>query len=113
MLPVIWDKLLVNAGINAISALTGIKNGQMLDLEPTRELSRAAIEEAASVALAQGIDIRKDPAAHVFQVAAGSATNRSSMGQHVDHCRPTEIDAINGFVVREAERIGRRTRSPP
>jgi 2-dehydropantoate 2-reductase len=104
--PVIWDKLLVNVGINAITALTGIKNGQILDLEETRQLSRAAVEEAAAVAQAQGIDIRKDPAAHVFQVAAATAANRSSMGQDVDHCRPTEIMAINGFVVREASRMG-------
>ncbi len=104
--PVIWDKLLVNVGINAITALTGIKNGQILDLESTRELSRAAVEEAASVARASGIEIRKDPAAHVFQVAAATAPNRSSMGQDVDHHRPTEIKTINGFVVREAERVG-------
>jgi 2-dehydropantoate 2-reductase len=104
--PVIWDKLLVNVGINAITALTGIKNGQILDLEITRELSRAAIKEAASVAQAQGIEIRKDPATHVLQVAEATAANRSSMGQDVDHRRPTEIMAINGFVVREAERIG-------
>ena len=104
--PVIWDKLLVNVGINAITAMTGIKNGQILDLELTRKLSRAAVEEAALVAQAQGIDIRKDPAAHVFQVAAATAANRSSMGQDMDHRRPTEIKAINGFVVREAERLG-------
>jgi len=104
--PVIWDKLLVNVGINAITALTGIRNGQILDLELTGELSRAAVEEAAAVAKAQGIEIRKDPAAHVFQVAAATAANRSSMGQDVDHRRPTEIKAINGFVVKEAEKAG-------
>jgi len=104
--PVIWDKLLVNVGINAITALTGIKNGQILDLESTREISRVAVEEAAAVAQAQGIEIRKDPVAHVFQVAAATAANRSSMGQDVDHRRPSEIKAINGFVVREAGRMG-------
>ena len=104
--PVIWDKLLVNVGINAITALTGIKNGQILDLESTREISRVAVEEAAAVAQAQGIVIRKDPVAHVFQVAAATAANRSSMGQDVDHRRPSEIKAINGFVVREAGRMG-------
>ncbi|MGD9058398.1 MAG: 2-dehydropantoate 2-reductase [Desulfobacterales bacterium] len=103
--PVIWDKLLVNVGINAITALTGIKNGQILDLEITRELSRTAVEEAARVAQAQEIEIREDVADHVFQVAAATAANRSSMGQDVDHRRPTEIKAINGFVVREAERL--------
>ena len=103
--PVIWDKLIVNVGINAITALTGIKNGQILNLEWTRELSRAAVEEAAAVAKAQGIEIREDPAAHVFQVAQATSANRSSMGQDVDHRRPTEIAAINGFVVREADRL--------
>ena len=104
--PVIWDKLLVNVGINAITALTGIKNGELLDLEATRELSRVAVEEAAAVARAQGIEVRKDPDAHVFAVAAATAANRSSMGQDVDQRRQTEIKAINGFVVREAKSMG-------
>jgi 2-dehydropantoate 2-reductase len=103
---VIWDKLLVNVGINAITALTGIKNGQILDLESTRELSYLAVEEAAAVARAQGIEIGEDPMSHVFQVAVATAHNRSSMGQDVDHRRPTEIGSINGFVVREASRMG-------
>jgi 2-dehydropantoate 2-reductase len=104
--PVIWEKLLVNVGINAITALTGIKNGQLLDLDLTQELSRAAVEEAASVARCRGIKIRENPAAHVFQVAAATAANRSSMGQDVDQHRPTEINVINGFVAREAQKMG-------
>jgi len=104
--PVLWDKLLVNVGINAITALTGIKNGQILDLESTRALSHASVEEAAAVAQAMGIEVRKDPAEHVFEVAAATAANRSSMGQDVDHHRPTEINAINGFVAREGVRMG-------
>jgi 2-dehydropantoate 2-reductase len=103
---VIWDKLLINVGINAITALTGIKNGQILDLESTRELSNLAVEEAAAVARAQGIEIREDPMSHVFQVAVATGPNRSSMGQDADHRRPTEIGSINGFVVREARRLG-------
>ena len=104
--PVIWDKLLVNVGINAITALTGIKNGQLLDLDVTRELVRAAVDEAVSVAQAREVKIREDAAAHVFHVAEATASNRSSMGQDMDHRRPTEINAINGFIVREARRIG-------
>ena len=103
---VIWNKLLVNVGINAITALTGIKNGQILDLESTRELSYLAVEEAAAVARTQGIKINEDPISHVFQIAAATAPNRSSMGQDVDHRRLTEIGSINGFVVREAGRMG-------
>ncbi|MEE8541889.1 MAG: 2-dehydropantoate 2-reductase [Desulfobacterales bacterium] len=103
---IIWDKLLVNIGINALTALTGTKNGEILDLETTRELSRAAVAEAVSVAEAQGIEVRQDPVGHVFKIAAATAVNRSSMGQDIDNRRQTEIDAINGFIVREARRLG-------
>jgi 2-dehydropantoate 2-reductase len=58
------------------------------------------------VAKAQGIGIGEDQEAHVFQVAQATSANRSSMGQDADHRRPTEIAAINGFVVREADRMG-------
>jgi 2-dehydropantoate 2-reductase len=103
---VIWHKLFINVGINAITALTGIKNGQILDLQVTQELSRLAVEEAVAVAQAQGIKIHKDPVANVFKVAEATALNRSSMGQDVDHRRPTEIGAINGFIVREGAKQG-------
>lgn len=100
---VLWAKLFINVGINAITALTCINNGQLLDLERTRQLSREAVEEAMAVASAQGIAIDGAPVEKVFQVAAATGSNRSSMGQDVDNCRLTEIDAINGFIVRVAE----------
>jgi len=104
--PVVWNKLLVNVGINAITALTAIKNGQLLDLEATRELSRAAVEEAVAVARRQGIAVREKAADHVYEIAAATARNRSSMGQDVDNRRPTEIAAINGYIVHQAARLG-------
>jgi len=103
---IVWGKLLINVGINAITALTGIKNGELLDLEATVDLSRAAVEEAIAVAKAQHIDVRKDVVAHVLEVARATGGNRSSMGQDVDNRRLTEIGAINGVVVKEAERLG-------
>jgi 2-dehydropantoate 2-reductase len=103
---VVWNKLLINIGINAITALSGIKNGQILDLEITRELSRAAVEEAMQVAAARNVKINPDAVNIVFKVAQATAVNRSSMGQDVDNRRQTEIAAINGFIVREAERLG-------
>jgi len=103
---VMWAKLLINVGINAVTALTGIRNGQLLDLEQTRRLSREAVEEALAVAGTQGIAIEGDPVEKVFSVAAATAANRSSMGQDVDHGRTTEIGAINGFIVRMAEQAG-------
>ena len=107
--PVLWKKLFINVGINAITALTGIKNGELLDLEVTRELIRAAVEEAIKVAEALEIPVPEDMVQSVFQVAEATGKNRSSMGQDVDNRRPTEIQAINGFVVSEAQRLGVKT----
>ena len=103
---VIWAKLLVNVGINAITALTGIKNGRILDLSATKALSCAAVEEAMEVARAQGVKVADNTVEHVFQVAEATRDNRSSMGQDVDNRRQTEISAINGAVVKEAEKLG-------
>lgn len=103
--PVIWEKLLVNVGINAITALTGIRNGQILDMAATRRLSQEAVEEAAAVARAKGITVRSDIVEHVFKIAKATAANRSSMGQDVDYYRQTEIGAINGIVVSIGNRL--------
>jgi 2-dehydropantoate 2-reductase len=103
---IIWHKLFINIGINAITALTGIKNGQILDLKITRELSRTAVNEAIAVARAAGITVQAETVTQVFKVAEATAVNRSSMGQDVDNHRQTEIGAINGFIVREAKRLG-------
>ena len=103
---VLWAKLFINIGINAITALTGIKNGQLLDLEQTRALAREAVEEAMAVASALGIAIQGDPVEKVYQIAEATGPNRSSMGQDVDQRRPTEINAINGFIVRMARDAG-------
>lgn len=103
---VIWNKLLINIGINAITALTGINNGELLDLDATRSLCRSAVEEAVAVARAMNVQVEADIVEHVFEVAKATALNRSSMGQDIDNRRQTEIDAINGAIVQEARRLG-------
>lgn len=104
--PTLWNKLLVNVGINAVTALTGIKNGQLLDLDASRSLVAAAVNEAASVALALGVMIAEKPIENVLSIAEATGPNRSSMGQDVDAKRPTEINAINGYIVQQAAKLG-------
>jgi 2-dehydropantoate 2-reductase len=104
--PVIWSKLFANVGINAVTALTGIRNGQLLDLEPTRQLVEAAVKEAVGVAAALQIAVDGDVLNNVLSIAEATASNRSSMGQDVDAHRPTEIDAINGYIVKRAKELG-------
>lgn len=103
---VLWSKLFINVGINAITALTGIQNGQLLDLEQTRQLCREAVREAAAVARKLNVHITEDPVKNVFGVAKATGDNRSSMGQDVDNRRLTEIAAINGYVVKMAKQAG-------
>lgn len=96
----IWEKLMVNVGINAITALTGIRNGKVADVEDARAVSRAAVQEALEVARSRGFSLGEELVERVFTVARATAVNRSSMGQDVDRRKRTEIDAINGAIVR-------------
>lgn len=105
----LWEKLLVNVGINAITALTGILNEGIYRFEPARELSRRAVREALQVANKLGIFLRDDIEEHVLNIALSTGRNRSSMGQDVDKKHRTEIDAINGAIVRLGEELGVQT----
>jgi 2-dehydropantoate 2-reductase len=102
----VWEKLLVNVGINALTALTGFKNGQLLDYPETSGLMERLVVEAEEVARRKGIRLEEDPIEKVRRVAEATKENRSSMGQDVDRRQKTEIDAINGAVVREAQALG-------
>ncbi len=104
--PVIWNKLFANVGINAITALTNIRNGQLLDIEPTRLLVESVVNEAMEVASGLNVEVAADALDNVLAIAAATATNRSSMGQDVDAQRATEINAINGYIVRRADELG-------
>ncbi|NIS82545.1 MAG: 2-dehydropantoate 2-reductase [Anaerolineales bacterium] len=104
---VVWGKLVVNAGINPLTALLGVPNGELLQRPEARALMRAAASEAANVAAALGVRIPyDDPVVVVEDVARRTATNRSSMLQDVARGAPTEIDAISGAIVEHGERLG-------
>jgi 2-dehydropantoate 2-reductase len=103
---VVWNKLFINAGLNAVAALTGLKNGQLLDYPETLRLMDRLVSEAIEVAKRKGIPIEGNPLEKVKAVVEATRENRCSMGQDIDNRRKTEIDAINGAVVREAERLG-------
>lgn len=105
ILPVLWNKLFANVGINAITALTNTRNGQLLDQEPTRQLVEDVVNEAVMVARHLDIEVAADALENVFSIARATASNRSSMGQDIDANRATEIEAINGYIVRQARTL--------
>ena len=102
----VWNKLLVNVGINALTAIHNCENGALLRNGQALGLLRAAVLEAAGVAQAKGIGIAPDPVARTIAVCRATADNISSMLQDVRSKRQTEIEAINGAVLEEARRLG-------
>jgi 2-dehydropantoate 2-reductase len=103
----LWGKLCVSCGINALTAILRIENGKLLERSGARDLMARAAEECAAVARAKGIRIPfSDAAKRVAEVAERTAGNISSMYQDVLRGAPTECDAIYGAVVREARTQG-------
>jgi 2-dehydropantoate 2-reductase len=103
----VWGKLVINAALNATCALTGASGESALRSPAAYELLGLAAEETAAVAGALGITLPyADPAARVRQHCRDVGSSRPSMLQDMERGRPTEIDAINGAVVREGLRVG-------
>jgi 2-dehydropantoate 2-reductase len=94
-------------GINALTALTGLLNGRLLEFPNCKALMAELVAEAVTVAEKKGIRLTyADPMQMVCQVAEKTGGNRSSMLQDFDRRKPSEIDFINGAIVREAEELG-------
>jgi 2-dehydropantoate 2-reductase len=104
----LWGKLCASCGINPLTALLRITNGELLKRSEAYDLMIKATEECAAVAQAKGITLPfPDPADYVRNVAERTANNRSSMLQDILRGAPTECDAINGAVAREGRRVGK------
>jgi 2-dehydropantoate 2-reductase len=102
-----WGKLIVNSALNPLGALLRETNEVFAERETAREVFLAVIRESAAVAAAAGIPLPyDDPEAYALGIMRGTAGNRCSMLQDIENRRPTEIDAINGAIVRAAERAG-------
>ena len=103
----IWGKLLVNVGINALTAVTRLRNGRLPELEGSRRIMEAAVCGGPGGREGRGrFDPYPDPWATVVQVCRDTAGNVASMLQDVLRQQPTEIAFINGAIVREGKRLG-------
>lgn len=103
----IWGKLIVNVGINALAALLRVPNGVLAEVPACDSLMAAAVAEAVAVAKARGISLPYDePLEKVRSVCRATAENRASMFQDIAAGRLTEVDVINGAIVREGNAAG-------
>lgn len=103
----IWGKLTISCGINALTAILRVPNGELLNRPNAADLMARAALECYEVAGARGVKLPfSDPVERVREVALRTAANRSSMLQDLLRGAPTECDAINGAVVGEGKRLG-------
>lgn len=110
VLGLVWDKLLVNVGINALTGITKLTNGEILAHPEIEGILEEAVKEGIAVANAKGIVLGfTDPVAHTKEVCKATAANKSSMLQDVLNHKRTEIDMINGAIVREGKSTGLAT----
>ena len=108
--PLQWSKLIFNATVNGVAALTGLPHdfhfAQTEKLSDLGHLVRDLVDEGRAVAAAAGVELHDDP--WEMNVLATERGDRHfpSMLEDVEARRPTEVESINGALVREARRHG-------
>jgi 2-dehydropantoate 2-reductase len=104
-----WTKLLFNAATNPLAALTGLTHGELCDIPALRATASALVGEGRAVADALGITLDSDPDELITRAAAENHDHRPSMLQDALAHRRTEIDALNGGIVRAGAAAGAPT----
>jgi 2-dehydropantoate 2-reductase len=107
----LWTKLVWNCGLNAVSALGKATYGDIIANEDARQLVEGAVFEVIFVAKAAGMHLPlfEDPKAAMigaYKVAESMAATRSSTAQDIMRGKKTEIDSLNGFIVRKGRELG-------
>jgi len=97
-----WRKVIFNASTNPIGALTGLTHGRVCERPDLRALVTGLVDEGKAVAAAQGIELDADPEDLIDHAAKPEVAygHKASMLQDVEAQRPTEVDYLNGGIVR-------------
>lgn len=101
----LWSKLVLNCAYNALSAITRLPYGRLRQGEGVEPLMRQVVAECQAVAAARGVDL-PDPWPAVERIATSMPGQFSSTAQDLMRGKPSEIDHLNGFVVREGRAAG-------
>jgi 2-dehydropantoate 2-reductase len=97
-----WRKVIFNASTNPVGALTGLTHGRVCELQPLRAFVTGLVDEGKAVAAAQGIELDADPEELIDHAARPDVAygHKASMLQDVEARRQTEVDYLNGGIVR-------------
>lgn len=102
----LWAKLIVNCAYNALSAITQLPYGQLVQGDAVPAVMRDVVEECLAVAAAAGVTVPGDMSSAVPRIAQSMPGQLSSTAQDLARGKPTEIDHLNGFVARRGEALG-------
>ena len=103
----LWWKLILNCAYNAVSALGCSRYGPMMAMPQVRQVMSEAVREITALADAKGVRIAMpDPVEAVLRFGESMPQAVSSTAQDLERGRPTEIDYLNGYVVRECDARG-------
>jgi len=104
--PAQWSKLIFNATVNGVAALTGLRHDHHFAEGALGELVHGLVDEGKSVARAAGVPLHDDPWEMNLLATKRGHAHYPSMLEDVDRGRPTEVELINGSLVREAREHG-------
>jgi 2-dehydropantoate 2-reductase len=102
----LWFKLILNCAFNALSAITQLPYGPIFQGAGVEDLLRELVRECLAVAQGEGVTIPGDAWAGVESIAATMSTQVSSTAQDLARGKCTEIDHLNGFVLRKGAALG-------
>jgi 2-dehydropantoate 2-reductase len=102
----LWMKLILNCAYNAVSAIAQKPYGENVQGVGIREVMRDVVDECLAVAQADGVQVPGDAHAATRKLVESMPAQYSSTAQDVARGKPTEIDFLNGYVVRRGEALG-------
>jgi 2-dehydropantoate 2-reductase len=102
----LWAKLIVNCAYNALSAITQMPYGRLAQGEGVQQMMRDVVQECLSVAAASGVIVPGDSLQDVARIAQTMSGQISSTAQDLARGKRSEIDHLNGYVVRQAQLMG-------
>jgi 2-dehydropantoate 2-reductase len=102
----LWLKLIINCAYNAVSAIAQRPYGQNVQGEGIRDVMRDVVDECLAVAHADGVTVPADAHAVTRKLVESMPAQYSSTAQDLARGKPTEIDFLNGYVVRRGEALG-------
>ncbi|MBN9600157.1 MAG: 2-dehydropantoate 2-reductase [Afipia sp.] len=103
---VLWEKLIINCAYNALSATGHLPYGRLVEVPGAREVMRNAIDECVAVATKLDIAIPADIHARALALVEVMPKQYSSTAQDLARGKPTEIDYLNGYVVKKGREVG-------